>query len=164
MVKFAKQGDVYLRDRNDRRKKVKQLLWGDFLNIDEDSGDGWLKVRWGQERYWIRQEECQDERPLEVVFVDVGQGDGCLLVTPETGRDEKVVLIDAGQHRNMYSFVAWRFGKLKKRFRFHAAVITHPDQDHYGGFQPFFDQELFSFAGHVPQRHRRARTRPLRSQ
>lgn len=146
MVKFAKQGDVYLRHIDDRRKKVKQLLWGDFLNIEEEAAGGWARVKWGPDRYWVRQEDCQDERPLEVVFVDVGQGDGCLLVTPETGPDEKVVLIDAGERRNMYNFITWRFGKLKKRVRFHAAVVTHSDKDHYGGFQPFFNQELFSFA------------------
>jgi beta-lactamase superfamily II metal-dependent hydrolase len=144
MIKFAGRGDVYLRHADDRRKKVKQLLWGDFLNVVETDGD-WFKVKWGQERYWIRQADTQDERPLEIVFVDVGQGDGCLLVSPETGEAEKVVLIDAGERRNMFNFLAWRFGKLKKKFHFHAAVITHSDQDHYGGFQALFDQAAFSF-------------------
>jgi beta-lactamase superfamily II metal-dependent hydrolase len=135
---------VYLRHIDDRRKKVKQLLWGDFLRVVESDGE-WFKVKWGPDHYWIRQKDTQDERPLEVVFVDVGQGDGCLLVSPETGAQEKVVLIDAGPRRNMYNFVTWRFGKLKKKFHFHAAVVTHSDQDHYGGFQPFFEQEKFSF-------------------
>ena len=146
MVKFAIQGDVYLRDIENRGRKVKQLLWGDFLNVEEETTDGWAKVKWGADRYWVRQQDCQDERPLEVVFVDVGQGYGCLVVTPQTGADERIVLIDAGERRNMYNFIAWRFGKLTKRFRFHAAVVTHSDQDHYGGFQPFFEQEMFSFA------------------
>jgi beta-lactamase superfamily II metal-dependent hydrolase len=145
MVRFAKHGDVYLRDIENRGKKAKQLLWGDFLDIEEESGDGWATVRWGRDRYWIRLEDCQDERPLEVVFVDVGQGDGCLVVSPEMGVDEKILLIDAGERRNMYNFVKWRFGKLKKDVRFHAAVVTHSDQDHYGGFQPFFEQQAFSF-------------------
>jgi len=144
MVKFAARGDVYLRDLGDRRRKVKQLLWGDFLNVEETDGD-WCRVKWGQDRYWVRAQDCQDERPLEIVFVDVGQGDGCLLVTPQTGAEEKVVLIDAGERRHMYNFVKWRFGKLKKKFHFHAAVVTHSDQDHYGGFQPLFEQEAFSF-------------------
>jgi beta-lactamase superfamily II metal-dependent hydrolase len=145
MAKFVTMGDVHLRDINDRKKKIKQVLWGDWLSIEEETDDGWAKVKWGKERYWIRQSECQDKRPLEVVFVDVGQGDGCLLVTPDLPPDEKVFIIDAGQARNMYSFISWRFGKLKKRFNFHAAVVTHPDQDHYKGFQKLLDQELFSF-------------------
>ncbi|MGH9222647.1 MAG: ComEC/Rec2 family competence protein [Acidimicrobiales bacterium] len=146
MVKFAKRGDAHLRHIDDRKKKVKQLLWGDFLNVEEETADGWFKVKWGQDRFWVRQQDTQDERPLEVVFVDVGQGDGCLLVSPEVGPGEKVVLIDAGEQRNMYNFIKWRFGKLRTKFHFHAAVVTHSDQDHYGGFQPFFDQEKFSFS------------------
>lgn len=145
MPKFVNRGDVHLRSLQDRRKKVKQVLWGDWLNIEEETADGWARVKWGRDRYWIRQEDYGDERPLEVVFVDVGQGDGCLVVTPKTPPDERVMVIDAGEGDNMYRFLGWRFGKLKKRFAFHAAVITHPDQDHYKGFQRVFDQALFSF-------------------
>jgi beta-lactamase superfamily II metal-dependent hydrolase len=145
MPKFAARGDVYLRDITDRTKKIKQIFWGDWLNVEEETDDGWSKIKWGRELYWIRTRDCQDERPLEVVFVDVGQGDGCLLVTPNSPPDEKVMLIDAGEGDNMYRFIGWRFGKLKKEFNFHAAIITHPDLDHYNGFQRFFDQKLFSF-------------------
>lgn len=141
---FVGPGEVHLRDLNDRNKKVKEVLWGDWLNVEE-SADGWSKVKWGKDHYWIRTSDCQDERPLEVVFVDVGQGDGCLLVTPNLPPDEKVIVVDAGEADNMYRFLGWRFGKLKKSFKFHAAVVTHPDQDHYKGFQKLFDQALFAF-------------------
>jgi hypothetical protein len=145
MPKFAARGEVFLRDINDRRKRLKQVLWGDWLNIEEETDDGWARVKWGGERYWIRSDECQTERPLEVVFLDVGQGDGCLLVTPNSPPHEKVMLIDAGEGDNLFRFVKWRFGKLKNDFAFHAAIITHPDQDHYKGFQKVFEQERFSF-------------------
>ena len=145
MRKFAGPGDVYLHDINDRKKKARQVLWGDWLNIEEETADGWAKVKWGKEHYWIEKKNCQDERPLEVVFVDVGQGDGCLVVTPKSPPEERVMLIDAGADDNMYRFIAWRFGKLKKEFRFHAAIVTHSDKDHYGGFQKLLDEEKFSF-------------------
>lgn len=146
MPKFVKASEkVFLRETGGSRKPVKQLLWGDWLNVVEERSDGWSRVTWGGEDYLVRGTDYVDERPLEVVFVDVGQGDGCLLVTPETGDEERVILIDAGEGDNMYRFVGWRFGKLRKRFRFHAAVVTHPDQDHYKGFQPLFGQRLFSF-------------------
>lgn len=144
MIKFAGQGDVYLRDLA-TKKKAKQLLWGDFLNVVETDGE-LFKVKWGTERYWVRQEDCGDERPLEVVFVDVGQGDGCLVVTPDTPPADKVLLVDAGEGRNMFNFVKWRFGKLTKEFRFHAAVVTHSDTDHYAGFQPLLNHEKCLFA------------------
>lgn len=106
-VKFAMLGDVYLRDLN-TKKKAKQLLWGDFLSIEGTEGE-FFKVKWGNEHFLVRQDECQDERPLEVVFVDVGQGDGCLLVSPERPPKEKIVVIDAGEGRNMFNFLTCRF-------------------------------------------------------
>ena len=145
MIKFVGLGNVHLRDINDRKKKAKQVLWGDWLNVEEETDDGWAKVKWGGKRYWVRQSDYRGERPLEVVFVDVGQGDGCVLITPDLPPKEKVVIIDAGQANNMYRFLAWRFGKLKTEFNFHAAVITHPDSDHYSGFRSFLKQKLFSF-------------------
>jgi beta-lactamase superfamily II metal-dependent hydrolase len=146
MPKFVGASDkVFLRDLTDRKKKVKQLLWGDWLNVVEEGPDGWAKVKWGREHYWLPRDQIQDERPLEVVFLDVGQGDGCMVVTPEVGAAERVLLIDAGESDNTFRFLKWRFGKLKKAFRFHAAVITHPDADHYLGFRPIFGQKLFSF-------------------
>lgn len=145
MPRFAARGDVYLRDIADPKKKVKQILWGDWLNIEAETDDGWSKVKWGKDRYWIRTSDCEHERPLEVMFIDVGQGDGCLVVTPKSPPDEKVILIDAGEGDNMYRFIRWRFGKLKKKFNFHAAIVTHPDQDHYKGFQKLFEEKQFSF-------------------
>lgn len=145
MIKFAGPGDVHLRDLANRKKKIRQLLWGDWLNVEETTDDGWFKIKWGKSQYWVKASECQDERPLELVFVDVGQGDGCLVVTPDMPPDERVMIIDAGVGNNMSNFVNWRFGKLKKAFKFHAAIVTHPDKDHYHGFQKIFDQPLFSF-------------------
>lgn len=143
-VRFAGHGNYYLRDHENRRKEVRQLLWGDWLNIRSEDGD-WYEVLWGKRKYWIRKDETVAARPLEVAFVDVGQGDGCLVISPDPD-DEKILVIDAGQRANMFNFVKWRFGKLKTSFDIHAAVITHPDQDHYRGFQRFFDEPNLTFA------------------
>ncbi|NJL27753.1 MAG: hypothetical protein HC897_07585 [Thermoanaerobaculia bacterium] len=45
----------------------------------------------------------------------------------------------------MFRFLRWRFGKFAKPVRFDAAVITHPDQDHYFGFQPLFEEPNVAF-------------------
>jgi len=74
---------------------------------------------------------------LEVNFVDVAQGDGCHIQTP----DDKALLIDAGLEDNMYRFLSWRFGRFKKPFTFESFVISHPDQDHYFGFGKFFKKQ-----------------------
>ena len=75
--------------------------------------------------------DLQYDRLLEIVFVDVGQGDGALLVTP----DGKKYVIDAGIGDNMFKYLRWRFADFKKaQDDFDGLIITHPDEDHYKGF------------------------------
>jgi beta-lactamase superfamily II metal-dependent hydrolase len=89
-------------------------------------------------------ENLQTERLLEVNFVDIGQGDGCFIVTPQ----DRFLVIDAGESDNMYRFLRWRFN-LRKRpeqvIDCDAAIISHPDMDHYKGFQQLFDSPSFRF-------------------
>ena len=76
----------------DRSTKVRQVLWGDFLDVESQEPGGWLKVVWARNspehrrELYIPEEHTVETRPLEIVFVDVGQGDGAVLITPETGR------------------------------------------------------------------------------
>ena len=82
----------------------------------------------------MHEDEFQQHRLLEVNFVDVGQGDGCLVVTP----DDKFIVIDAGEGDNMFRFLRWRFGRFQKDVYFECFIITHPDKDHYVGFKKLF--------------------------
>ena len=141
--------DKFLYAGRDRSTKVRQVLWGDHLQC-ERRVSGWWEVNWAprdpsaQQMLWIPHADTTDERPLEIVFVDVGQGDGAVLITPETDQRERVMVIDAGQGTNMYDFVDGRFGSYDDR-QFHAAVITHPDKDHYYGFGRIFDDHSIGF-------------------
>lgn len=118
------------------KSAVNQLLWGDWARIEEISGD-WFRVRSRRKDGWVRRENLQPNRILEVNFVDVGQGDGAHIQTP----DDEALVVDAGEADNMYRFLRWRFGRFAKTFRFEAMVITHPDKDHYFGFKAFFEHE-----------------------
>ncbi len=118
-------------------KAAKNLLWGDYMTVKGQSNDGnFLKVFSRGVEGWIREKDTQTNRLLEIVFVDIGQGDGALVVTP----DDKKYVIDAGQNDNMKRFLSWRFGKFAKKVSFDAAVFSHSDIDHYGGFQYLFDE------------------------
>ena len=75
------------------------------------------------------------------MFVDIGQGDGCLMITP----DDKLFVIDAGAGDNMLRFLRWRFRGFGKRLDFEAAIISHSDLDHYGGFEGLFDEPNLFF-------------------
>ena len=118
-----------------KKNAVQHLLWGDWLKPLGPAQGEWVEVRARGETGWMHRDDIQEDRLLEVNFVDIGQGDGCLLVTPE----DKFIVIDAGEGDNMYRFLRWRFGGFKERFTFESAVITHPDQDHYKGFKPLFE-------------------------
>ncbi|MBC7985940.1 MAG: MBL fold metallo-hydrolase [Sphingomonadaceae bacterium] len=142
---------VFLFDEHGNRDR--QVLWGDWLRIDEENdGDpDWRAVLWAWEdlekkrRLKVRREHTTDARPLEIVFVDVGQGDGAVLITPERDDSERIVVIDAGEGEHMREFLDARFSTYKRRMRFHAAVITHPDLDHYGGFASIFENGAITF-------------------
>jgi beta-lactamase superfamily II metal-dependent hydrolase len=132
------------------KKSIQHLLFGDYItppknssgtayqkwsatHVAEVKGKKWIQARSRQVEGWIRMDELQLERTLEINFVDIGQGDGCHMVTP----DDEHLIIDAGEKDNMYRFLRWRFnlaapgGNLPK----FSAVISHPDEDHWKGFE-----------------------------
>jgi beta-lactamase superfamily II metal-dependent hydrolase len=116
------------------------LLWGDYITVLGADGN-FLRARVRGTEGWIRKADTQQTRLLEIVFVDIGQGDGALLITPD---DQKYV-IDAGEGDNMYRFLRWRFGQFSKPVKFEAAVMSHSDSDHYGGFAKLFAEPNLSF-------------------
>lgn len=134
--------------------KVRQVLWGDFLSIDEgnilkENSIEWLTVNWAPssdnpQTLYIEEKYTSDKRPLEIIFLDVGQGDGAVLITPERNRNEKIIIIDAGENDNMHNFIDGRF-KAYRGFDFDAAIITHPDKDHYLGFKEIFANQNIGF-------------------
>lgn len=134
---------------SDRTTKFRQVLWGDFLTVLGEEPDGFLRVRWAPNSpnprdVFIHKNDTVERRPLEIVFVDVGQGDGAVLITPERDDDERIIVVDAGEGDNMRRFLDARF-RAYRGFDFHAAVLTHPDQDHYLGFRSIFEDHGIGF-------------------
>lgn len=122
-------------------KAIKMLLWGDHVAITGPANAGWLPVKSRGVTGVMAEASLSDERLLEIVFVDIGQGDGALVITP----DDRHLLIDAGEQDNMYRFLRWRYNRFEQPFTFEAAVISHPDQDHYKGFAPIFGDAQLRF-------------------
>jgi hypothetical protein len=76
---------------------------------------------------------------MEVNFVDIGQGDGCHVVTP----DDKHIIVDAGKSDNMVRYLSWRFNLHNKTVPLDFpidVVISHSDTDHYLGFSYIFQE------------------------
>ena len=110
----------------------------------------WVKVKWkpnspGAKTLFIKKNHTTKSRPLEIIFVDVGQGDGAVLITPERDESEAIFVIDAGKFDHMNEFLHARFNTYNSEFQFTAAIITHPDEDHYGGFKRIFQSRKIGF-------------------
>lgn len=141
---FAGYPSPFLRAAPRSGSKVQQLLWGDFVELRSGRDGEWVEARARRENGWLRASEIQDEQLLEINFVDVGQGDGCFLVTP----DDRFLLIDAGEQDNMDRFLRWRFNLRnhpERQIHFDAAILSHPDADHYKGLEPLLDSGQFTF-------------------
>jgi beta-lactamase superfamily II metal-dependent hydrolase len=138
----------YKKGSKSNKKKLaftKQLLFGDYIKpeiIDnkfvtiKEKGNTYIKARSRNTNGYVLLKDIQAERVLEVNTIDVGQGDGSYIVTP----DDKHFLIDAGVSDNMFRFLKWRFNL--KNPKNHppkiTAIITHSDKDHYYGFNKIF--------------------------
>lgn len=140
-IRYAKYPDARVYDRSDKDKQINHLLFGDWVRLEGTPKNGWVDVRVRGTDGQMKIDDLQEKRVLEVVFTDVGQGDGCLVITPS----DKHILIDAGVSDNMYRYLRWRYAGFKKKWTFQSAVITHPDKDHYEGFRQLFDEENVHF-------------------
>lgn len=76
---------------------------------------------------------------LQVVFLDVGQGDA-ILIQHDTDRlfDDQQILIDGGPNQSVLAGVG-KFMKLFDR-TIDLVVATHPDADHIGGLLAVLDR------------------------
>ncbi|MCG8605745.1 MBL fold metallo-hydrolase [bacterium] len=155
---FVSKPDVYLRSTPGRGSKKNHLLLGDWLRVlDPATQNGSVKVRCRNTEGWLNTDEFSEERALEVNFVDIGQGDGCHIVTP----GDDIIVIDAGVGSNMNRFLSWRYNlrsrNVKRAPDFDAdeherepwlidhVVISHPDNDHYYGFLDVFENPKLKF-------------------
>ncbi len=113
------------------------LLWGDHLDVVQ-AGPARTEVRARGKQGFVDNADIGDESLLEVYIIDVGQGDGVLIRTP----DDRHILIDGGYKRasqptgkNGADFVDWKFAKDYglQQIRIDAMLASHNDADHYGG-------------------------------
>jgi competence protein ComEC len=71
---------------------------------------------------------------LKVYFIDVGQGDAEFVVLP----NNKTVLIDGGPKRNTDKLAAFLSSHSVTTIDY--LILSHPDEDHYGGLEYVFDK------------------------
>jgi len=136
----------------------KELLWGDCVQIIE-KGPATSKVRSRGSFGEIDNSDLSPDALLEVYFIDVGQGDGVLVRTP----DGRHLLMDGGLERNKQltgknaaDFIDWKFFQDYGDFRVRLDSMTasHSDNDHYLVREsPAADRELDCLGTNIATLH-----------
>ena len=142
-VRYAAKQETNVYKSSSGRKIVNKVLLGPWLGVERrDSGR--LKVRTAGKDGWVRESDTRGDSGLKLFFVDVGQGDGILVETPD-----KRFLVDGGPNSNLLRYLAgWQYRYLfaaGKQVRFDAAFVSHFDADHYDGLTRIIADPRFSF-------------------
>ena len=128
--------------RDDAGKPVIRLLWGDPVQVLETQAAN-TRVKAREKIGWVPSAVLTDEGLLEIYVIDVGQGDGVLMRTP----DDKWHLIDGGienekqmTKKGTANFVRWKFVEDLGEPAVHLenVIVSHSDFDHYGGLIDLF--------------------------
>ncbi|MEW4922740.1 hypothetical protein [Algibacter sp. 2305UL17-15] len=147
-TKYIKSETAKVYTNSNGNKVLLEALWGDGAELVSNTpknGRYKVNIRWARNVY-IKAEDLGDTPLLELYFIDVGQGDGVLIVTPE----RKHILIDGGYKRSKQphgksaaDFVDWKFKKEYKMntIELDAMISSHCDADHYGGLWDLLNPE-----------------------
>ena len=130
------------------RAAERELLWGDrvFLDPAAPAVNGRLAVTARGYPGFVKATDVGDTSLLELYFIDVGQGDGVLIRTP----DDRHLLLDGGFTRskqptgkNAADFVDWKFTRDygRTKITLDAMIASHNDADHYGGLWDLLNPE-----------------------
>lgn len=123
---------------------VAHLLWGDGVRFVGAAQGGRRQVRARGLTGWVATGDLGGRSLMEFYFIDVGQGDGLLIKTP----DFRHLMLDGGYPRKSQptgksaaDFVDWKFDK---DYGHHTIVLdamisSHIDFDHYGGLDDLLD-------------------------
>lgn len=132
--------------KNDDDKTIAYLLWGDSVRVISSSG-GFTRVKARGRDGWIPTDVLKDIGLLELYVIDVGQGDGVLMRTP----DDAWHLIDAGvsneaqmTKKGAANFIRWKFidDLEMDEVKLENVVLSHMDFDHYGGMIDLFNGKV----------------------
>ena len=139
-IKYLNVEKAKLYKTSDSNTTLMELLWGyrvELVSNTKKNGRYKVNARCAKSAY-IDASVLGDDSLLELYIIDVGQGDGILIVTP----DRKHILIDGGYNRakqphgkSAADFVDWKFKEEYNEdiIDLDAMICSHCDADHYGG-------------------------------
>jgi beta-lactamase superfamily II metal-dependent hydrolase len=135
---------IYAAATDSDRKPARFALWGDGVRYLDGETETRREVRIRGGVGWVPKAALGGVSLLEYYFIDVGQGDGVLIKTP----DFRHILIDGGYPRKAQptgksaaDFVDWKFDKDygATTIQLDAMISSHIDWDHFGGLSDILD-------------------------
>jgi beta-lactamase superfamily II metal-dependent hydrolase len=140
---FANRPETRLFEDADTDSRVLNLvLLGTYLDVIDESGDFYsVETRRAGPGGFVLKNETRETPMLKMFFVDVGQGDGTLIESPQG-----IIVVDGGQGRGFHAFLRHRYRPLidaGETVEIAAMVMSHPDADHYKGLEPILEDTHF---------------------
>jgi competence protein ComEC len=122
-----------------KRKIAANLFMGEWVKILDEKipTRGFAHVHYRGGDGYIDIENAGVNRCLEILFIDVGQGDSILIQTP----DDRRVLIDGGFTNAAHEVITnkYRLDKEDNYIDFDAVIASHSDSDHTKGLIPILN-------------------------
>lgn len=140
---------IFAKSTDSEKKPARFGLWGDGVHYLQGETATRREVRIRGAAGWVSKEALGGVSLLEYYFIDVGQGDGVLIKTPQFQH----IMIDGGYPRKSQptgksaaDFVDWKFDKDygADRIVLDAMISSHIDWDHFGGLNDILDVDQSS--------------------
>lgn len=125
----------FVNDAGDRSRYI--LIFGDEVETKSGaapSGPDFKRVEYrGRIGEW-KEPPLTTKRPLEMYFLDIGQGDAAFIVTP----NDKKILVDGGLRDRALGFLIWKYrlDDPANSVTIDHLFLSHADSDHLEGLIP----------------------------
>ncbi|MDX1388099.1 MAG: hypothetical protein R3344_02865 [Acidobacteriota bacterium] len=118
------------------------LIFGDEVDTTGgvDPGSGRHEVVYRHRTGWVRSDRLTTRHPLELYFIDVGEGDSTFVVTPAG----KKILIDGGRGNEAFQFLVWKYRldmATSPGVEIDLVVISHTDDRHVAGLTSIVEHD-----------------------
>lgn len=139
-TRYISKKTAYLYNNLAGSSRSMVLIYGDRVSVNgvpDPTSPARIGASFRGKPGYIKQNQLQTSKPLELYFIDVGQGDSTFIITPG-GRK---ILIDGGLNRRALGFLIWlyRLDKPENNVDIDLLVLTHADEDHLDGLVPIVE-------------------------